>query len=329
MTARARFAPRDGSRRRGWVYAGLAAFLVVDVLLVSWAISAVSASNEPTEQPREVSITAPQASPAPPRDDADSDSDTDGAADAPTAVPPSRLLAAVDGSTAWRATTGECGVATAAPEVTTDAGTSWATTDASTETGVTALLRLVPASAEVASFVGLAQNDCTPIAVRTFVGGGDYAIDPAGVASTWHVDPSDRSAVVSPAGAVDAPCDTVVDLAARNADEAAVLCDDGAVSVTDDAGTSWATPRVFDGAIALTRSDEGWTIAAVGSDDCAGVEITAVTDALAPGAIGCLPLDQPAADLPGSVALSAADGTLWVWTDEGMARSTDGGASWL
>lgn len=310
--------------RRGWLYAGVGAFLVVDVMLVVWAIGSVSASNEPAAQPREVTMEA--SSPSPSDGAAADDPGSDQAA--LTAIPATRLLAAVDSSTAWRATTGACGSALAEPEVSTDAGASWSTTDASSPTGVTALQRLIPSSAEVASFVGLSEDACTPLQVRTFVGGDDYAIDPAGATGSWYLDPSDQSVVISPSGQVDAPCAPVVQLAPRSPQSAMVLCSDSTVISTTDSGGSWSVPQSVAGTVAMTSTDTGWMLAAAGSEQCAGVQIIELSEDLALTERGCLPFYQPAQELSGSVAMSSADDTLWLWTDAGVTLSVDGGVTW-
>ena len=305
------------------MYVAIIAFIVVDVLLIVWALSSRGVVDATAQTPREsVTAVTPEpsasASPAEPASPA-----------AITAVPSTRLLAAVDASTAWRATTGGCPATTASPELTTDAGETWLATDATGPTGVTALQRIIASSGDRATMVGLAQADCAPQLVRTFVGGANYSSNPTELPGTWYLDPADRASVHSPAGVLAAPCDDVVALAPRDAELAAVLCADGRVFATADGATTWSGPTTIAGAIALARTVDGYVAAAAGTADCAGLQTLTLTSELAVTPAGCLPLDAPAASLPGTVAISDGAGTLWVWHGDTLNRSTDLGATWL
>ena len=298
-------------------------FIAVDVLLIVWALSSRGVVDDTAQTPREpitAGVPEPSTSASPPEPAPPT---------AITAVPSTRLLAAVDASTAWRATTGACPATIASPEVTTDAGETWTVTDATGPTGVTALQRIIASNADVATMVGLAQADCAPQLVRTFVGGTNYSSNPNELPGTWYIDPADRASVHSPAGVLAAPCDDVVALAPRDAEVATVLCADGRLFATADGASTWSEPTTITGAIALARTADGYVAAAAGTADCAGLQTLALTRELAVTPVGCLPLDAPAASLPGTVAISDGAGTLWVWHGDTLDRSTDLGATWL
>ncbi|GAA1701699.1 hypothetical protein GCM10009792_22540 [Microcella alkalica] len=329
-------APVDGdaaTRRRWVVIAGVTALVLLDVILVVWVLgrpqSSESGSQEPIAGAPSTDVTIE------PEPDADPDADPPDDPGAPAQIEPvasgpaARILTAVDGDVAWRATTGECPAAAASPEFSTDGGASWTTTDATGPTGVTALQRIIVSSADVAAMVGAAADDCTPTLIRTYVAGDNYADYPAEVVSAWHVDPADRALVNAPGGAVEAPCAAVVAVAAASDVAAAVLCADGSVSTTTDAGAAWSTPVAVAGAQALAPTDGGFVVARLGGTACEGVGV-AIVDAAGAGATdtGCLPVPRDPATLAGQVAVSDGGGTLWLWAGEAVVRSTDRGATW-
>ncbi|MFP7834834.1 hypothetical protein [Marisediminicola sp. LYQ134] len=301
--------------------------MIVDLVLVAWAISTVAARDNAAGEPRTVAIDplspTPSATPTP-----EVSPDTASESSAPAAVAPTKLLAAVDLNTAWRATTSECPAA-ASPEVTTDGGATWVTTDATAATGITALRSIEASSAAVASMVGFAQSDCTPLAVRTFVGGNDYAVSDEQLSNAWIIDPADPSSIGSPAGTTAAPCPQVVDVEGRDASSVAALCADGSVLITSDAASTWSAAAVPPGTIEITASPDGWMLGIAGDPECLGVRTGLLGVDLEWTTLGCAPLDQRTDALPGTVAMSVADGVLWLWADSGLSRSSDGGVTWL
>lgn len=323
-----RYVPKDTSRRRLWIYVAVGAFIFADILLIVWALGAAR-SNADAAEPRPfspvvepavvepVETTFPTATPKPTPVDTQV-----------VPVPATRILAALDANTAWRATTGACPEATASPELTTDGGATWKSTNATGPAKVTALQRIMVTSEKVASMVGLAQANCAPQFVKTFIAGDNYASYPKELDSAWYVDPADRARVHSPTGDHAAPCDAVVALAPRDSKSAAVLCANGQGYTTADTASSWSGPATIPGAIALAAVDTGYFAASAGRADCAGVQILSLTNELASTPIGCYPLVEPAETLSGNVALSHASGTIWLWAASSLVRSADNGATW-
>jgi hypothetical protein len=244
------------------------------------------------------------------------------------AVPPTRILSALDGTTAWRATTGEC-PAPATPEVTTNAGDTWSMTDATAEVQITALQGLTVVSDSLIQLIGLSANDCEPQFARSFVAGEDYSLAPLLLGDQWFVDPADRAVVQTPSGSVDAPCDSVVALAARTDSQAGVLCSDTRVFTTQNGGDTWGNSVTIRGAVNLAVTEMGYVIATVGLPECAGVQLIALSvDLLTATPKGCLPVDGPAETMQGNVAVSEASGTIWLWVGDSVARSNNQGTSW-
>ncbi len=315
-----RFSGARESRRSWWLIAGLIAFVVVDVLLVVLALRSTAPSPTKDGTPESLPLGPTTSAPSP-RDTADPE-------DRIVAVAPTRLLAALDASTAWRATTGACPDAEAEPELTTDGGASWKTTDITGATDVRALQRMIVSSAETASFIGLTGGDCTPQYVRTFVAGDDFAEYPDQLATSWYVAPAGASTTHTPAGDADAPCPSAVALAPLTVERAAVLCADTSLHVTDDTGSTWSPLTEAIGAIALTETADGYLVAAAGRDDCEGVQLSIVDATGSRSDIGCVESPLPAAELAASIAIDWTPESVWLWLDERLLISTDGGTTW-
>ena len=319
-----RHIPRDSSRRRLWVYLAVAVFLLADIALIAFALN----SSRP-------SATAEAARPAPTfgtqvtGDSATPESSAAPEAASKVAVPPTRFLSAVDDTTAWRAVTGECPATSAEPELTTDSGSTWATTNATGPTEVTAPQTLDATSESIVEFVGLSGADCAPEFVQTFVGGESFKSYPDKLASSWFVAPADRATVHSPAGDATAPCDSVIALAPRDAESAAVLCADQRVFTTPDAAKTWSSAVTIPGAVNLAVTATSYAVAAVGLPECAGVQLIALSDEpLEATPMGCLLMEASVETMPGNVAIAEAAGTLWLWVGETVHRSLDGGLAW-
>lgn len=315
--------PRDSSRLRPWAVLAVAAFLVVDSILL------LSLFGSPSSTP----VTDPAASQASTPLPVINATPTPSAATnvVVTAAPPARMLSALDDSTAWRANTGSCPATPASPEVSTDGGATWTTTDATGTAEVVAPQTLRVLDSTTVEMVALDEINCTPEYIKTFVGGADYARYPDQLAARWYVDPANRSSVHAPNGNVPVPCNSVASLAAESStgDSAAVLCADQTVIRTTDAGQTWSQSVSVPGAVNLGVTQMGYVIATVGLPECAGVQLIALSDeAASPTPTGCLQVATPSETLPGNVAVSEAAGTLWVWVGDEVKRSLDEGATW-
>ena len=313
--------PRDSSRRRPWVYLAVAAFIIVDIILIALALNSTR-SDAPGATPGAIrTFTSISSSPTP----------------TPTATsqqrvavsaPPTRILAALNATTAWRAITGTCPETVASPELTTDSGAHWKVTDVTGPTKVTSLQSIIVGSKSLASMVGLSKVDCTPELVKTFVAGDNYASYPNELTGIWFVNPANRASVHSPTGDFAAPCTAVIALASRDTKAAAVLCADQTVYQTTDAAAHWTQPATIPGAVNLSSTESGYIASAVGQTGCAGVQVIALSAELRPGFTGCLPVDAAPTNLSGKVAMAETAGTLWVWAADVVKRSSDGGVSW-
>jgi hypothetical protein len=312
---------RNSPSRRRLLVVAVAIFLLVDVALVSLALTATkpvssagTVATAPTLTPPSAMATqSPLVEPVE-------------TVATPTVIP-TRVLAALDGATAWRATTGGCPSASANPELTTDSGDNWEGFDASAGTDASSILAISIADAFEMSLVTLNSNSCAAQLVTTFVAGDAWKAYPERATAEWYVNPAIPGTVHTPRGDVVAPCTAVATLAATNDTSAAVLCLDASVFTTQDAGATWSTPGSVPGAAALAATAEGYGVAVANPANCVGVSL--VTLSLG-GALGETPGGCVAATVdPGETALSGGeDGTLWLWVDDIFARSTDGGVTW-
>lgn len=313
---------------RAW--AGVGALVLLNVVLLALLIGRPDAPAEQIASPG--LLDEPIATPTPTATPSASPTPTPTPEPTPPATAASQyLLAAVSDTTAWRVTSGACPDAVANPELTTDGGATWQQSDATTATGITAVQRLITSSPEQLALIGSRADGCAPTLVRTFVGGDEYSAADGELDAAWYVPADDRATIHVPGvGVVPAPCSGVVAIAAASNSAAAVLCDDATVHATLDRASTFTGGVAIEGAQAIAASGDGWGVAVLAVDDCAGVAI-AQLDAAATGfdLVGCLPTEASADELAGRVALSSGDGTLWVWAGDQLARSQSNGASWL
>lgn len=315
-----RYNPHKSSHRRILIYIAVIAFVLIDVLLIGWALSARSADTASEPSPPMPAFTPSEAETTPVPEAAST-----------IAIRSNRLLSALDGNTAWRATTGECPTASAAPALSCDAGATWEPTDATSDVQVTALQRLNVVSDTLVELVGLSAADCVPQYVKSFVAGDDYSDYPAQLRGQWYIDPADRFTVHTPSGDTAAPCAAVVAISPLTvaAGSTAVLCSDSQVFTSEDSGETWSSPTEIPGVVSLAVGQMGYVVAAVGRPECAGVRLTALSvEPIAATPTGCLPDSESAETMQGNVAISEAAGTVWVWAGNSVMRSIDQGTSW-
>ena len=326
MAPEAKKVPATEARlnRRKLAIAGVIAFVVVDIILVVWALVAVrTPPHDPA--PAASSSTPATHTPAPTETPRPTPSATPTSTPAASAVAPTRVLAALDGSTAWRASTGPCPATTASPQLTTDGGATWKPTDAAGPTGASSILRISVESAKQASAITLASQGCTPEYIRTYVAGDNWAAYPDQLAGSWFVDAAKRSVVHTPAGDVQAPCPTVIDVAVHDAANAAVLCANHDVHSTGNGGGAWGPAVPVAGAVAITTAGNGYLLAVTDRQGCAGTATTSWDGGSALAGGGCATSTKPPA---GAVSIANGGGTLWMWSGDTVVKSSDGGASW-
>ena len=300
--------------RRALPTIGLVTLLVLDLVLVVWALwpsgtSAPAASAGPAPSASPSASAAPSASPTA--------SATTGAASAPTPV--ERVLAAVDDRTAWLATTGTC-ENPGTVQVTTDTGATWTGSDAPG-----AVTRLRPSGRNEAFVVGGDGEECGMRLWTTATAGEEWS-DPASASAAWARDADDERRVIRPGDDAVAPCGkaVVLDLASLGRDTATVLCGDGRVRTTSDGGDRWPTAFTVDGALAFSLLPNGRGAIAAQADDCAGTRVSALVGGTPEDSI-CIKDAEPT---PGAVSISVTDGAVWLVAGDAVYTASDAAGRW-
>jgi hypothetical protein len=320
-----RLAPGSAGRRVAVVLL-LLVVVVLDAVLVLAAFNRVGdvpqaasappatheASSKPTEQPEEQEESDEPAEESPQVDE--------------EAAPARRFLSALSADGAWRTTAGSCPDGAIVAEFTSDGGATWHPHDVTAATGAAQALRIEAVDLDYAFLVTLDQANCGPQFSATYTGGDAWeAYTDERLVGAWFLRPDSPDFVVSPAGRQAAPCSAAA-LASRSEVEAALLCVDQRVFRTFDGGLSWDDGVEIAGALAIADAPDGYVVASTGVEECDGVGVLSLpnTDSDEAAELGCADVRGK----PGEVAVAAAEGAIWLWAADEMARSLDGGKTW-
>lgn len=286
----------------GLATAGLAVLLVADVVLAVFALRPPVRSSEAMAA---ASTHASALTPAP------SALATTTGTQAYSPAPLTRMVAALDGERAWRATTGTCADGGAQVQVTTDGGRTWSAGRSPDR----AIARIQPLRSG-RGFVYAAGRDCSLRELSTTDAARSWS-RPTPVKGAWARLTSDSHVVVTPGAATGRPCGDVdvADLARQSASEASALCVNGTIVRTLDGGRTWTDIGVVPGALTLASREEhgaAATYVAGPTPDCAGIAIAkvAVATGSTPTSVACLPSTGPAA--AGTVSLSVVEAAGWL-----------------
>jgi hypothetical protein len=327
------------SRWRFAAIAGLAAFVIVDVVLVVVAVHGVAPQPattpgpiptytstpmpSPTATPTSTSSPTPTATPG----TAGTTSDQSAGSGTPT------LLSAVSATEAWRVTSGTCPASSGATSSTgtsavvehsTDAGKTWTALPLGGQAVDTALA--LDAGSSKTTVVGGRTSSCGPVATTSFTTGQFWADSASDLASEPYVVPGGASLHLS-TGTVDSPCATPSRVL-EGSTQTAVVCDDG-LQVRSGSGP-W-TSVALTGLDAVAPTPGAFTIARTGVSGCDGVEIQTlsvpVSSSSTPKSLGCASVTSTTLT-SADVALARAGSSLWLWAGPETLVSKDGGASW-
>jgi hypothetical protein len=299
--------------RRSLPVIGLMLLLVLDLVLVVWALwpSPRAASALP-----QVTVTAsvpPSSSGRP------SSGVTEGSKpDAYAPRPLTRLVVPVGKDAVWTADVGTC----AEPgtiHVSDDRGETW-----STHTAEGSVTRLRPDGASSAFVVG-GDRRCQTRLWSTS-DGGDSWNGPRSAAAAWGRSPKDPRLVHRPGGDPTAPCpgrSPVLDLVGLDGVNATALCGDGSLRRTSNAGENWRTSVTHEGAVALALSSPGAGVVASVDGECAGVVVGLLADAEV-GGERCIKGLEPS---PGEVAIGVSSGGVWLAADGRLLRAAEPGGA--
>lgn len=227
---------------------------------------------------------------------------------------PGWLLANDSDQIAWRAKPADCHSAPSGAgtiEVTSDGGKTWQSSDP----GLSTVVGLVASGASGAIAIG-ADKNCKPAYVRIDAPDGHWQQDKSALDSAWYVTPGDLNTVHEPHGSMSKPCDTLglVNLAAVDNKQAAVLCSDGSVR-TRVGGQDWTKVKAGPGVVAISASPKRFVMASQ-LKACNGLsirrfELTSAGLNLWRPQCAKLPHVDPTA-----VAVGLAHGSTWVWSGD-------------
>ncbi len=243
----------------------------------------------------------------------------------PVVPPATRVLAAADSSTAYRALSGPCPDMNVVVESTTDGGDTWSPSRVGGN--ASSAQRLLAGEDGYAVVFAADADNCDSVVAAS---SGDYGGQWNGASETldasWYADGGDPRIIHSPGGAqVEAPCD-VARFAPADSDHVGLVCQSGALYSTADGGQNWSEAAKISGIDALTATGDGFVAAAVGDNNCQGVELFELNLALETTNSFC---EENFRAAPGEVALaSGGQGVLWLWAGAELQVSLDNGRSW-
>lgn len=293
--------------------------------------SSASSTRDPSRSASPTTETSADATPsedpstssASPTDQAPSSTESTTAADGTTTT---RLLTMGSATQGWRATVGTCDTA-GTVEATNDGGRTWTSVP---DPEMSPLSRLQATDRDTLFAIG-GGNDCKATYAISYTAGQDWEARNGRLAESWYVTPRDRTQVRASTGDRSQPCEDegkgeVLDLASMDNRNAAVLCSDGRIRTSDDAGHTWGKPTTLPGAVALGADADGYVVASL-IESCAGVAVTTFSESQAPAdePTGCAPAKGASA---GQVAVTTRGGAVWVWAGDQVAVSRDSGSTW-
>ncbi|PZE86275.1 hypothetical protein [Curtobacterium sp. MCBD17_032] len=290
-----------------WVAVVVVVLVVVDIALVLLALGRTAPNAGDPAGPIPTFSSSPDASTDPtPTPTAAAAGDT------------RRFLSAVDGQEAWRASGETCGGAAPTLEHTVDGGATWVPVALGPD--VSTLMAIRASSTDLAILAGIGA-DCTPT-VRTSADDGATWTDGAPGAAGAGIS---TAGIVTTAGVVEPPCSEPIE--AYQGQQTSVVVCDGQVEWRSGAG-EWVDVPVG-GVRAMADNGDSYLLARVGAEACAGVEIASmtaigVTPETPTTAVGC---DADAATA-GPVSLDRVGQSIWLWADDTVSVSADGGVTW-
>lgn len=212
-----------------------------------------------------------------------------------------RFLAVGEG-VLWRGTAGVCGGDAPVIELSYDGGATW---DDVTPTyrGIAQLRTLSTFGGPHAEAVADLGEECETQPIRTFTAGEFWEPYPDQLASWTYIDPDDAATIITPDGAIEAPCAEPWGLRARGG-VVALICDGTAYTRDADAWTALAPAGISalavnaDGALAVAHIDPA----------CDGLAISRYEDDATKG-LGCASNANPQGDA--AVTFAGEDVLLW------------------
>jgi hypothetical protein len=238
-------------------------------------------------------------------------------------VPAERLLFKVSSKTAWRATVGDCETPGKIERSTND-GASWKRIAA---TGPAPIVQLGALPSGDLFTIGGGGHRCS-VRYASYANDGTVTASTTSPINVWFPTPKDRDEINGPGGTRATPCSGhAIGFAPLNVSRALIVCDNGTAMSTGNAGKTWWPAARIPNTLAITAASGRYWVAR-GHDDCDGVTVQALTEmngSLTGGRTRCASgLDVAA----GKVAIAVSGGTIWLWSGNRVAISTNEGETW-
>jgi hypothetical protein len=294
--------------RRTWPTIGLAVLLVLDLVLVVWALWPSAPGSAALAPGSTVTSTAGPTSSASP-----TSSVTKTPGGAPALLRPlTRLVVPVGKNALWTADVGTC-KEPGEVHVSDDRAKTW-----TAQPAAGSVTRIRPDGASTAFVIGGTRKCQTRLWTTTDAGANWNG--PQSAAASWGRSPKDVRLVHRPGGAPVTPCGgraAVLDLVALDAANATALCGDGTLRRTTNGGTDWNTSLTRKGGVALALSSPGTGVVAWLDQKCDGVVVGSLGDAkLDKGQ--CVDGVEPS---PGEVAVGIAPSGVWLTAGDAVLRA--------
>ncbi|PCN47079.1 hypothetical protein Csp2054_13930 [Curtobacterium sp. 'Ferrero'] len=284
--------------------------VVVDVVLVAMAMARTAPGSFGTPGPvptfGRTDTATPSATP-----------DASASAQAAATASARRLLSAVAGREAWRASSATCSDAQVVLEHTVDGGATWSPVAVGDDVRALWGMRATTAGLSVLEGVG---EGCTQ-QERTSTDGG----------ATWKdATPGASGAAITPAGVrlgstvVENPCPEPVDAFAG--DRTSVVVCDGQLEWRTR-GSAWVDVPLG-GVRGIAVDGDTYTLARIGTSSCDGVQIETMPAMDVSPATRTTPIGCNDVTTDGPIAIDRVGDTVWMWAGSDVAVSANGGATW-
>jgi hypothetical protein len=238
-------------------------------------------------------------------------------------APVERLLVATSSKTAWRATAGDCDNP-GEIERSTDGGVSWKRI---VRTGPAPIVQLGAEPKGNVFAIGGMRQSCKAL-YMAYANDGTLTTTTDNPIDVWFPTPTNRDEINGPGRTRATPCKGhVIALAPVNLSRALLVCANGVAMSTRDSGKTWRQLGRIPKARAATAGNGRYWLARV-DEACDGVAVQSLTEgrvSLTRGRTRCAPgLDGAR----GQVAIDVTGGTIWLWSGNKIAISTDDGETW-
>ncbi|WP_153505265.1 WD40/YVTN/BNR-like repeat-containing protein [Cumulibacter manganitolerans] len=299
--------------KKNWAPIALAAFAVVDLVLVYLAFRHTSAPAAGAADPTTQATSSPATSGSASRS-AGSSSSAAGSSAPGQQAPASALLSMASDGTVLRATAGACqGGNEAKIELSTDSGKSFNQVG----DGAREVLRVIAKSQANLQYVG-ADESCAVSLYQSVDGGKTWSKGPAD--GSWYLKPGGKGLVAPGGNAGDVGC-TPVALSVVSKQSAFVACSDGSVRSSSNGGAQWQQAGAPSGVVSVSFLDQSNGYALAVGQQCPA-EVRRTNDGGATWTpVGCIQGSQPQ-------ALDAIGQRVFATVDGKAHMSSDGGATW-